>query len=171
MNKSRRPPLVNFLYRLVLCLPFWLIGWRFIAMAQDWSDVLQIIAGVIILLLPPAGILASPMAGFAAQIGRGRLHPGVGDTSPVPAHSIPKAYRARGEFARAMDAYREMVAQFPQELRAWEAMLQIAVSDLKDLDLAHAIARQALATLEAPQDKARFRSEYMELTGPCGPVA
>jgi hypothetical protein len=107
---TRRHPAVDFLYRLVLASPFWLYGWHLLASAEDWSDVLQIVWGTLILLIPPAVILAFPLAGFVSQLARGKLHPGTGDVGPVPVYSVPKSYRARGEYRKAMDAYQELAA-------------------------------------------------------------
>jgi len=78
----------------------------------------------------------------AGNIGR-ILVPSGSSTPSVNQHSNIQTLVARGEYARAADAYRAVIAQDPAELVACEQLGQLALRELKDYETAVFAYREA----------------------------
>jgi outer membrane protein assembly factor BamD (BamD/ComL family) len=62
-------------------------------------------------------------------------------TEPQPGYSRAVAQRKRGQFNQAIAEYESIATQFPTEVRAFVAMIEIAIVDLHDAERARQIAR------------------------------
>lgn len=78
----------------------------------------------------------------AGNIGR-ILVPSGASTPPVNQHSNIQTLVARGEYAKAAEAYRAVIAQDPAELVACEQLGQLALRELKDFETAVFAYREA----------------------------
>ncbi|MBI1723193.1 MAG: hypothetical protein HYR48_04720 [Gemmatimonadetes bacterium] len=78
----------------------------------------------------------------ASSVGR-ILVPSGSSTPSVNQHSNIEAMEARGELAKAADAYRAVIAAEPQDMVACEKLAQLALRELKDYHLALFAYREA----------------------------
>ncbi len=107
-----------------------------------------VVAGMVALLgggLVPLGIAAVFGPAFllvaflhATALERGsKLVGAKGSSTPyVPQHSHIQALVAKGAYAEAAQAYREVIAAHPEDLVACEQLAQLALHELKDYELA-----------------------------------
>jgi tetratricopeptide (TPR) repeat protein len=81
----------------------------------------------------------------ATALERGsRLMIAKGSSTPyTPQHSNLQALVAKGAYAEAAEAYREVIASQPQDLLACEQLVQLALRELKDYPLALFAVREA----------------------------
>jgi tetratricopeptide (TPR) repeat protein len=77
------------------------------------------------------------------------LYPSDSFLKPPPATSQAQARRIKGDFEAAMELYTAIVADYPRETRAWIAMVEIALENLKDVSMATDILKRALAVTTA----------------------
>lgn len=89
------------------------------------------------------GLMRLSLFDRAAGVAGSVIVPSGGSTPSVAQHSNIQALVARGEYARAAAAYREVMARDPQDLLACEQLGQLALRDLKDYPLALAAYREA----------------------------
>jgi len=75
---------------------------------------------------------------------------------PQPIYSIPEARRREGRYEEAIDGFERIAAEDPQQARAYAAMIDIAIVDLKDVERAEAILREGLSALSRREDRERL---------------
>ena len=68
------------------------------------------------------------------------------DRAP-PMYSIPQGLRKNRRYEEAMAAYEEIAEAYPDELKPWLEMIDIALFDLKDADRAEIIHQRGMQTL------------------------
>lgn len=91
-------------------------------------------------------IIARPIATLISESMGSLFFPRAG-ARPVPGYSLADAQRKRGQFERALIEYEKIAAEFPGELRAHVAMLEIALINLHDAERARATLTKGLALL------------------------
>ena len=84
------------------------------------------------------------------------LVPSGSSTPSVNQHSNIEALVARGEFAKAAEAYRAVIASDPGDVVACEQLAQLALGDLKDYDLALFAVREGEKRTTNPRRQAGF---------------
>ncbi len=108
---------------------------------RSWIPVLAAAFGWA--LVPLYGLVRVAFADRAASnVGR-MLVPSGGSTPSVNQHSNIEAMVARGDLAKAAEAYRAVIASEPRDLVACEKLGQLALRDLKDFELAVWAYREA----------------------------
>lgn len=91
----------------------------------------------------------------AGSIGR-ILVPSGSSTPSVNQHSNIQALVARGEYAKAAEAYRQVIAAEPNDLVACEQLGQLALRELKDFELALFAYREAEKRSREPRRRAGY---------------
>lgn len=81
---------------------------------------------------------------------------------PQPMYGIPQARRAKGRFGEALAEYETILAAHPGEVRPHLAMVEIALLDLRDPELAHALYERGRERLKNPADKEALARIYAE---------
>ena len=84
------------------------------------------------------------------------LVPSGSATPSVNQHSNIGALVARGEFAKAAEAYQAVIASDPGDVVACEQLAQLALGDLKDYDLALFAVREGERRTTNPRRQAGF---------------
>jgi cytochrome c-type biogenesis protein CcmH/NrfG len=79
------------------------------------------------------------------------LQPTGSSTPSVAQHSNIEALEARGEYAKAAQAYRSVIESQPQDMVACEKLGQLALRQLKDFELAVWAYRQAEQRSDQPK--------------------
>ncbi|HVO36233.1 MAG TPA: tetratricopeptide repeat protein, partial [Gemmatimonadales bacterium] len=120
----------------------------------NWAPLLAALFGwafVLVYGVLEAGILHRG-AGAVASL----TLPSGSSTPSVNQHSNIQALVAKGQYAQAAEAYRQVIGAQPEDLVACEQLTQLALRELKDYDLALFALRQA----EQRSPEARRRAGY-----------
>ena len=81
---------------------------------------------------------------------------------PQPMYGIPQAQRAKGRFGEALAEYETILAAHPHEVRPHLAMVEIALVDLRDPALAHALYERGRERLKNAADREALARVYAE---------
>jgi tetratricopeptide (TPR) repeat protein len=108
---------------------------------RSWIPVATAVVGW--LFVGVYGLVRLSLFDRAAGVAGSVLVPSGGSTPSVAQHSNIQALVARGEYAHAAEAYREVMARDPRDLLACEQLGQLALRELKDYPLALAAYREA----------------------------
>lgn len=81
---------------------------------------------------------------------------------PQPMYGIPQAQRAKGRFGEALAEYETILAAHPGEVRPHLAMVEIALVDLRDPALAHALYERGRERLKNEADREALARVYAE---------
>ena len=106
--------------------------------------------------------LASPLAELGALLWDRLLWSKSYYDKPQPMYGIPQARRAKGRFGEALAEYETILAAHPDEVRPHLAMVEIALLDLRDPALAHALYERGRERLKKPEDKEALARVYAE---------
>lgn len=115
-----------------------------IGAAIGWA-VVGIYSLILLFIIEPAG----------DAIGRVVVSSG-SSTPSVPQHSNIETMVTRGEYAKAAQAYKDVIATSPQDLVACDKLAQLALRELKDYPLAIFAYREAEKRSPEPRRQAGY---------------
>lgn len=85
---------------------------------------------------------------------------------PQPAYSIYETKRAKGLYEEAIAGFEKIAAEYPEEVKPYIEMIDIAIVDLKDSERAKRIFYRGIAALKKDKDKEiltqRYRTELFQ---------
>jgi len=114
--------------------------------------VLQLLSALAVFMLA-AVLLAGPVAGLLAS-GTGSLFfPDRRFDRPQPLYSIPESRRKEGLVQEAWDGFEHLAETYPQELRPYVELMDIAAVDLHDAARLETVYRQGMETLRRARDR------------------
>jgi tetratricopeptide (TPR) repeat protein len=149
-----------FLKRLVPAMVLGGFGWWLLATADGgWAAFPRLLFGMAS-MVAFAILLASPIAGLFAEPSGSIFYPGRRLSRPLPMYSIPESKRARGDYEEAMTGFEAIAADYPDELKPYIAMIEIAIENLKDADRANAIFQRGIELLKDADDKDTLARMY-----------
>lgn len=90
-------------------------------------------------IISGALILAWPLACLVAEPSGNIFFPECYYDRPQPNYSICQAKRKQGKPHEALAAFEALVEEYPQEVHAYSEMIDIAVVDLRDAEMAESI--------------------------------
>ena len=142
--------------RCLLAAPFFylgiggkaLLGGPLVAVATPFL----VLAGAIIVAAPLARLLAEPLGGL--------FFPDKHYARPQPIYGIPLARKKEGRYEEALEGFRTITTQYPDEAQAWIEMIDVAVTGLKDGDGARAIFEEGMQALRQPEQRQRLAEMY-----------
>lgn len=135
--------------RVLCALPLAALAAWLLATAR--GDVDRLLLGLVCIVA--VGFVIGPaLAGLVADPAGSLFYPRR-RALPVPCRSIAEAKRAQGRYEEALGAYETVVAEFPDDLDSWLAMVEIALLHLRDVARGDALARRALLALRAEVDR------------------
>ncbi len=114
------------------------------------------------ILIAAAEIFARVVAYFMTKRSGFLFYPNDTSLKPPPAYSQAQTRRIKGDFEAAMELYTKIVSGHPQEIRAWIAMVEIALEDLNDAAMAKNILKRGLAALDAEGGKKVLQKSFDE---------
>ncbi len=103
------------------------------------------LASVLIIAPAVTSLLAEP---FSHLYGSNRRYDG-----PQGVYSVPEAKRADGLYDEAIADLEGIAKEFPNEVKPYLQMIEIAIVDLEDHERAKLIFYRAMAALENDEDK------------------
>ncbi len=111
-----------------------------------------ILIGAIILAFPLARLVAEPLGSL--------FYPGERFDRPQPMYSIPQSKRANGLYEEAIAGFEKIAEDYPNEVKPYIEMIDIAIRDLKDARRAGAIYHRGIAALKKEEDRANLTRMY-----------
>jgi len=149
---SFRDSFLKFLLHAVVATPIALWG-GFLLMSADFFGLAPLLVAAIILAFPFAEMLAEPISGLG--------YPGGRRERPPPMYSVQEAKRAKGLYEEAMAGLEEILLKYPQEARAYIALVEIAIVDLKDPERASDIYDRGIGALTKETDRHALTQMYL----------
>ena len=145
--------MIGSLVRMALAAVLGYVAYRELhAMADGAVDPTGIVlglgslfAGAVVIAPVVARLLAQPAGGVFSSTKRLRR--------AVPMYGVPESLVKKGEYQRALSAYERLARQYPDERRPHVAMIEIAIVQLRDAELAEALYRRGLAALQHAEDR------------------
>jgi hypothetical protein len=139
MFDDRRDLFLALAAHALAATPFLAATWYLFESTRDTADADKRLLGIFCAVA--AGIIiARPLAALMAEPTGSLFFPRRA-AEPQPGYSRAVAQRKRGQFNQAIAEYESIATQFPTEVRAFVAMIEIAIVDLHDAERARQIAR------------------------------
>jgi hypothetical protein len=107
--------------------------------------------GVVVLAIPIARLVAEPSGSLFYP----RIH-----SKPHPPYSIPECKAAKGQYEEAMTLFERIAAEYPDALKAYVGMVDIAIMHLKDPARAESIYRRGLTDLRTADSREALTRMY-----------
>ncbi|HVM42433.1 MAG TPA: hypothetical protein VMT77_02950 [Gemmatimonadales bacterium] len=120
----------------------------------NWTPLLLALAGWAFVLL--YGVVDGAFVSRGGRVVGALTMPSGAATPSVNQHSNIEAMVARGDVAKAAEAYRAVIAAEPGDLVACERLGQLALRELKDYELALFAAREGEKRSPDPRRRAGF---------------
>jgi len=143
--------------RLLIAVPFVVLMACVVAVARkSESEAAALIAAVacFLILAVFVGVNVAPGIGeFFGSRFCGWLYPTDRFNRPQPMYGVPAAQRARGLYEEAIAGYEKIAEDYPGEVKPYIEMIDIAVVNLEDRDMAKAILYRGLDVLKREQDR------------------
>ena len=153
MNSDLRDNLRRIGGYLLVTLPFFGGGFylMFRGVGLAFYGAACIIIGACIVAKPVAELFARPLMS---------LYYPTESAPPGPNYSIPQARVQQGRYEEALQEYLAIVQQYPNEVLAYTAMIEIAFKHLHNSDRANSIYCQGMAALKDRNKQATLHRLY-----------
>lgn len=112
---------------------------------------------IILLGLFLASMLAKPVVGL--------FYPDEKLDRPAPRYGPAQALRKQRRFKEAMEAYLKVAEEYPDELRPYLEMMEIAMIELNDRSRARLIHQEGMEKLTAEEDREQLTRYLSRLCG------
>lgn len=152
-----------FFFYVIMAVILGCAGGILVAVSDLDRQPVLLLAGILLLIGMAAAVGRIIIELFSAGAGT-LLVSGKRKREPPPVYSVPRAKRLQGDFDGALHLYREITRSHPQEIRAWLAMLEIVLEDLRDGRQAEALLEEGLSVLEGEKKRTLFQRTYDEGT-------
>lgn len=148
----------RFCWKLAIATPFFAVGaGGYLIGGAAEADPLGrgLLGGMasMVALLLGALIVASSIAQLLAEPWGSLFFPGAQFDRPQPMYGIPEARRKEGRYEESFAGFAEIVREHPQQLRAYIALIDVAIVDLKDVARAETVLQEGLSRLRERADR------------------
>ena len=150
----------NWCLRMALVVILFGIGYYMLMRAQNGFSDLPLLALGFLFMLLGAVTLARPIASRCADAFISLLLPTRRFNRKQPMYGIPESKRKNGFAQEAFDGFKKITEEYPQEVKAYILLIDVAVVDLKNTALAESVYAQGLATLRKPEAKTALTRMY-----------
>ncbi len=152
MNNYREI-LTSLIRRAVFAVAAGWLGYWFLATASGgWFDAHRLFFGMAC-LVAAATIIAPPLARLIAEPSGNLFYPSQRFDRPPPMYSIPKSKRAKGLYEEAIAGFEKIAQDYPDEVKPYIEMIDIAIVNLKDPERANAVYQRGILVLKKNEDK------------------
>ncbi len=153
----------KFSIHILSAIPFLIASWFMASSALKGNAALLNAPASVLCLLIGGFILGPPIARLISQPVGGLFHPDNATGIPPPQYSMAKAKRSKGLFEEAFDEYRKISDQYPEEIKPYLEMIDIAILHLKDRKRAERIYEKALVNLKDKPNIEMIKRSYEEI--------
>jgi hypothetical protein len=105
-------------------------------------------------------IMGMPLARLVAEFLGNLVYTSEHYGKPQPVYGIPEANRLKGLYQEAYDGFQKLSEEHPQELKAYIEMIDIAIVDLKNPDLASSAYDRGMESLKKEEAKELLSKRY-----------
>ncbi len=156
-----RPILITLLIRALIASPCFIIGMLTLLHARGglFGGVGFALIGFAFFILG-AIIMAPAVARLFAEPVGNLYWPGGTFDRPQPMYGIPQTKRAKGLYEEALADLEKMTEAYPDLVKPYMEMLDIAIVNLNDAQRANAIYQRGIARLEKTEDKEMLARMY-----------
>jgi len=109
-------------------------------------------------------IMGTPLAGLVAEFIGNIFYPSEHYDKPQPVYGIPDAKRLKGLYQEAFDDFQKLSEEHPQEIKAYLEMIEIAIEDMKNPDLASSVYERGVQALEKEEAKEILSKRFKEIS-------
>ena len=149
--------------RLLIAVPFFILAWICIGNAvQEKGLILNLLGGVVCLLIGVFSI-GKPLAGLFAEPSGSLFNPDDPTGSTLPMYSVPKAKFKKGQYEEAFLEYQKIAEEFPDEVKPYLEMMNIAGYNFKNREQVEEIYRVALVTIKDDKKREMIERTYHEI--------
>lgn len=156
MTPEYKHILLALLGRIALSAMAFAIGLGILLASGNAADMLL---GFLFFLIA-AIFVAGPIARLLAEPAGSLLLPRRYYDKPQPMYGIPESRRAQKRPEEAILEYEKIAVAHPDEIRPHLEMIDIALTDLRDPDMAEAFFRRGIASLRKADDRDRLAQVY-----------
>jgi len=162
--KNYREILIQFAVRILVAIPLFIFGWYLIASAKGgWSAVPQLFFAMGC-FLGFAVIIAPPLARLFAEPAGSLHYPTIEPDRPQPVYSIPESKRREGLYEEAISEYEKIAKDFPDEVKPYIEIIDIAVFDLNDPARGESVLKKGLSSVKNDDDRDLLKIMHKTVT-------
>lgn len=170
--KPYRDALTQLLVRAVLALPLVGAGWYLVSsIGLGWAAA-PVLLVAMACFIGAAVVMAGPLARLFAEPAGILYQPSATPTSLKPDYSVADALKDQTKSREAFAEYQKIAGVYPQEVKPYVEMMDIALKNMKDEALARDILTQGLARLPEASDQetlnTMFQMGVLETSGAQG---
>lgn len=148
-----RDTVTSLLLRLIPAVVLFGFGWFLILKASGGLGALPLLLVGMGCFLVGSTLVARPIARLIAEPAGNLFYPDARFDRPQPMYGIPESQRKKGIYEEAMAGFEKIAAEYPDEIRPYIEMIDIAIVELKDTERANAIYCRGIAVLKRGEDK------------------
>ena len=163
MNNYREK-LTSLLWRLLPAAAIGAFGWFLLASANDGRAAIPGAFFGTACLVTAAIIIAPPIARILAEPAGNLFYPSRRFDRPQPVYSTGEAKRKNGLYQEAFDHFAGIAAEFPNELKPYVEMMDIAIVDMKNRALADKVFQQGMAALTNEDNRNGLRTMHKAIS-------
>jgi hypothetical protein len=135
---------------------------RALAMGSDLNAIVPFV-GAILGLIMVAIALARPVADWIGEVAASLFFSRRRFDYPQPAYSVPEGCAIRGQVEEALQLYRKIATDYPEELRPWAESLELIWNLLGDAERTRLLYEEGQRALRRPEDRRRLEQFYEAL--------
>lgn len=158
--KPYRDVLTQLLLRALLALPLAAVGWYLVgSIGSGWAaaPVLLVAMGCFI---GAAVVVAGPLTRLFAEPAGALYHPPAAPAALTPDYGVADALKDQTKSREAFGEYRKIADVYPQEVKPYVEMMDIALKNMKDEALARDVLTQGLARLREAADQETLNTMF-----------
>jgi cyclophilin family peptidyl-prolyl cis-trans isomerase len=149
--------IISWLVVFVLVFFIVLLVLRFLSLRDRSLVILTLALSSVIVLVPWASQKTAQLIGSLA----GKLfYSGEEFDRPQPMFSIPEGKRKNGHYQEAFDGFQKIANEYPQELKSYLAMIDIAIVDMKNKNIADTVFHQGIVALDDKEERDTLAKMY-----------
>jgi tetratricopeptide (TPR) repeat protein len=157
--------------RIIIAAPF--VGFAFYYWATatgGWSAAPGLILSSALLIL--AAIIVGPALAELFSTSSGNLfYPQTYNKKPAPRYSVGEALVRQGRYHAAIDFYKELASDYPEEAEPYIQLMNIAFAYLGENELGESFYREGVSRLKSPKAINKLNIMYQGLRTQTGQAA
>ena len=168
-NIISRGILIPFVWRLPFIVFFFACAFFLLAQTtraidrEDWTAIILGFCGIGCVVVS-ACIMAPQIAQLLVEPFGKIFYSGEEFDRPQPMFSVPEGKRKSGHYQEAFDGFQKIAGEYPQELKSYIAMIDIAVVDMKNKKIADAVFHRGIATLDDKEARDALAKMYKAIS-------
>jgi hypothetical protein len=128
------------------------------------SSNLGLLFPSVALILTGAVIIAFPISRWLSRPAGKLFYAGDEFSHPQPMYSVCEGKRKNGHYQEAFDGLQKIAGEYPQEIKAYIEMIEIAIVDMKNIKLAHSVFHRGIAILQEKEDRDSLARMYKAIS-------